>query len=357
MAGFFIIFRLSMKKVLLLLALVVLIGIAVVGWMLAGPATGFAEQKETLYIRTSAANRAAILDSLVTNRIIKNQTAFNWLANRMGYWNSIKPGKYEFAKGSSLLSIVRKLRNGQQTPVNLVITKLRTKEDLARLVGRRLESDSAGMMAYLHSSALQKEHNIAPEAAMALVLPDTYTFLWNTTPEKVYQKLSAESEKFWNAERRQKATALGLTPLTAYILASIVEEESNKLEEKDTIASVYINRIRVGMPLQADPTVKFALKDFALTRIYGDHLDVASPYNTYRNRGLPPGPICTPSKKTIDAVLAAPPTDYIYFVANPALNGTHVFSNSYAEHMLKARAYQQAYKVWLAARNEKRGLR
>jgi UPF0755 protein len=132
-----------------------------------------------------------------------------------------------------------------------------------------------------------------------------------------------------------------------------VEEETNNQEEKDTIASVYLNRVRTGMPLQADPTVKFALKDFALTRIYGEHLNVASPYNTYRNRGLPPGPICTPSKKTINAVLAAPQTAYIYFVANKKLNGTHVFSNTYAEHMLKAKEYQEAYKVWDAERKEK----
>ncbi len=340
-----------MKRFLLIVFIVLFVGAALVAWTVVGPGTGFESKKEVLYIRTNAATKGAVMDSLLNNRIITNETMFTFLADRMNYWRSIKPGKYEISKGSSLLSIVRKLRNGQQTPVNLVITKLRTKEDLSRLVGRRFECDSAQMMAYLDENEYFKKHNIDPEQAMTFVLPDTYTYFWNTTPERIFEKIVAASEKFWTEERKKKAEQLGLTPTQAYILASIVEEESNKLEEKDTIASVYLNRIRIGMPLQADPTVKFALKDFALTRIYGDHLNAESAYNTYRNRGLPPGPICTPSRQTIDAVLAAPPTKYIYFVASKALNGTHVFSNTYTEHMVKAREYQQAYKDWITAKN------
>lgn len=342
-----------MKKLLFFLLILLLIGGAVVAWIFMGPATAFDDKKEVVYIRTNGATKGAVMDSLRQNKIIKNENFFSLLADRMNYWQSIKPGKYEIEKGSSLLAIVRKLRNGQQTPVNLTITKIRTKEDLAKLVGRRMETDSAQMLAYINSNEFLKANNVDAEAAMTLVLPDTYTYFWNATPATIFGKMVETSKKFWNDERKGKAAALGVTPVQAYIIASIVEEESNKLEEKDTIASVYLNRVRIGMPLQADPTVKFALKDFALTRIYGEHLNVASPYNTYRNPGLPPGPICTPSRKTIDEVLAAPKTDYIYFVANPALNGTHVFSSSYAEHQRKARAYQQAYKEWAAARQSK----
>lgn len=341
-----------MKKVLFILLILLVIAVSVAAWIFLGPATGFSDKKEALYIRSDAATKVAVLDSLLSNKIIKNEGLFNLVAGRMDYWRNIKPGKYEITKGSSILEIVRILRNGRQTPVNLTITKIRTKEDLAKLIGRRMEVDSAQMLTYLSSNDFLKSHDINAEEAMTLVLPDTYTYFWNATPQTIFKKFVETSEKFWTDERQKKAKALGITPVEAYIVASIVEEESNKLEEKDTIASVYLNRVKIGMPLQADPTVKFALKDFALTRIYGEHLNVASPYNTYRNRGLPPGPICTPSRKTIDEVLAAPQTNYLYFVANPALNGTHVFSSSYAEHMTKAKQYQQAYKEWAAARNK-----
>lgn len=330
-----------MKKVVLIVLLLTLVGVGIVAWMVVGPGTNFKSEKETLYIRTNAANKKAVLDSLTVNNIIKNQTVFNLLADRMEYWTNIKPGKYEIKKGSSALEIIRKLRNGQQTPVNLVITKLRTAEDLARLAGNKFEFDSTAMIRFIQNDLTSKA-TVDTNTALTLVLPDTYTFFWNTTPEKVFKKLIDESEKFWTAERKQKAEAKGLTPAQAYTLASIVEEETNAHAEKGNIASVYLNRIKIGMPLQADPTVKFALKDFGLRRIYQKHLQTESPFNTYRNRGLPPGPICTPSKKTIDAVLNAPETNYIYFVASPQFNGTHEFSASYSEHLKKAKAYQEA---------------
>lgn len=340
-----------MKRIIGILLAIVLVAAAVGAWIFVGPATGFASSKEVLYIRSNAATKGAVLDSLHTNKIIKNESAFSFLADRLNYWQMIKPGKYEIKKGSSLLNIVRMLRNGQQTPVNLVITKLRTKEDLARLAGSRFEFDSAQMMTFLNNPDSLKKYNIDPEQSMALVLPDTYTYFWNTTPDKVYKKLADESTKFWTDERKQKAEAHRLTPVQAYTLASIIEEETNAISEKGNIASVYLNRITKGMPLQADPTVKFALKDFSLKRIYQKHLEVASPYNTYRNRGLPPGPICTPSRKTIDAVLNSPATNYLYFVASPKFDGTHAFSATYDEHLLKAKEYQTALNEQEAIRN------
>lgn len=331
-----------MKKIILFLLILILAGAAFGAWIFLGSATGFLGNKETLYIRTNAATKAAVLDSLHQNKIITNNAAFEMLAGRMKYWQSIKPGKYEIKKGASLVNIVRMLRNGQQTPVNLVITKLRTKEDLARLVGNRFECDSLQMISFLtnNKTSLQ-EYDLTAETLMTAVLPDTYTFVWNTSPKKIFDKLFKESLKFWTEERKEKARSLSLTPEQVYTVASIVEEETNAAAEKGNVASVYLNRVRIGMPLQADPTVKFALKDFGLKRIYKKHLLVESPYNTYRNKGLPPGPICTPSKKTIDAVLNAPTTDFIYFVASSKFNGTHEFSATYAEHLQKAKAYQQ----------------
>lgn len=319
-----------------------LIGAAVCGWLLLGPGTGFNSKKEVIYIRSNGPTREAVLDSIRKNDIIYNETVFNWVATRMGYWNKIRPGKYEIEKGMSVLSIVRQLRNGNQSPVNLTITKIRTKEDLARLAGNRFEFDSSQMMDFLSSNDSLREFGTDTFLALTLVLPDTYTYLWNHTPEIVFRKMADESNKFWTAERKSKALMQGLTPQTAYIVASIVEEETNHGPEKGNIASVYLNRIKKGMPLQADPTVKFALKDFSLKRIYQKHTQFQSPYNTYVVQGIPPGPICTPSRKTIDAVLDAPQTEYYYFVASAKFDGTHDFSANYDEHLKKARLYQEA---------------
>lgn len=320
---------------------------AIGAWLIMGAATAFKEKKQALYISSKAATKEAVMDSLTQNKLLKNPGIFSWLATRMNYWQTIKPGKYEIAKGTGLLTLVRMLRNGQQTPVNLIITKLRTPEDLAKLVGRKFETDSAGMMDYLQSDSFNFKRSITTDEALAFVLPDTYTYFWNTPPEKIYQKLVDAHKAFWTAERKEKAAAKGLTQMQATIIASIVDEETNARAEKGTIASVYMNRLLQGMPLQADPTVKYALKDFSIKRIYEKHLMVESPYNTYRNKGLPPGPICTPQQATIDAVINAPQTAYIYFVASPQFNGTHDFSATYAEHQQKAKKYQEALTVFM----------
>ncbi|MEO6071188.1 MAG: endolytic transglycosylase MltG [Chitinophagaceae bacterium] len=330
-----------MKKIVLVFFLLIFLGGAVAAWLFFGPATGFTSKKEALYISSKAPTKEAILDSIENRHLIKNSALFSWLANQMKYWTAVKPGKYEIEKGSSLFSLVRKLRNGQQTPVNLVITKLRTKEDLARAVGRRFETDSAQMMQFLNNADALNDFGATPETAMWNVLPDTYTFLWNTSAEKIYAKLADESKKFWTPVRKSKATTLGLSTIQAYILASIIEEETTNNGEKDTMASVYLNRIKTNMPLQADPTVKFALHDFGLKRILQKHWKIPSPYNTYLNRGLPPGPICTPGKQTIEAVLNAPNTKYLYFVANKNLKQSHIFTTNYADHLQYAREYQQ----------------
>ena len=331
-----------MKKLILFVLVLILVAAALSAWIFLGSATGFSEPKKYLYIRTTAANQRSVLDSLEKEKLVTNITAFKWLANRMHYWKNIKPGRYEITKGASLLSIVRMIHNGHQSPVHLIITKLRTKEDLARITGNKFEFDSTEMHEFLNNSDSLSKYEVDTNKAMVNVFPDSYTFFWNTTPSAVYHKFYTRAKKFWTPDRIQKATSQGLTPDKAYILASIIEEETNNNSEKGNIASVYMNRMVKGMPLQADPTIKFAMHDFGLKRIYEKYLFTESPYNTYRNKGLPPGPICTPSEKTIDAVLNAPHTDYLYFVANSDFNGTHVFSSSYEEHMKHAKLYQQA---------------
>ncbi len=329
-----------MKRLILILFILLLICGGIAAWIFMGPATGFDQKSKALYISSHAATKKAVMDSLKKNRIITNDNAFEFLANRMDYWQKIKPGKYEFKKGSSLLDIVRTLRNGKQTTVDLVITKLRTKEDLAKMIGRKFETDSAEMISFLNNDDSLSRFQTQAELSMVNIIPDKYSYFWNSTPSQIYEKLYKESKQFWTEERKQKAAALGLKPEEVYILASIIEEETTNHNEKDTIASVYLNRLRIGQVLQADPTLKFATRQFELKRIAGDILNTESPYNTYKNKGLPPGPICTPSRITIDKVLNPANTNYFYFVANRNLNG-HLFSTSFEEHVKKANQYRE----------------
>lgn len=334
-----------MKKLLVVLLILLIVGGAIAGWIFLGPATGFSSNEKALYIKSNAATKKAVMDSLVKNQIITNETAFEFLADRLDYWKNIKPGKYVINKGSSALTVVKMLRNGRQTPVNFTINKIRTKEGLAEMVGKKFECDSTAMLSFLNNEDSLKKFETVPELAITNILPDTYTYFWNSNPSAIYKKFFDASKKFWTDERKQKAQALGLSPSQAYILASIIEEETTNDKEKDTIASVYLNRLNSpNKLLQADPTLKFAVKDFTLKRIAGEILNVESPYNTYKYGGLPPGPICTPSAKTIDAVLNPAKTNFMFFVANSKLNG-HLFSVTFEEHKLKANQYRAEDKL------------
>ena len=276
---------------------------------------------------------------------------FKWLAGKLNVWERLRPGKYEIEKGSSLLMLARKLRNGSQSPVNLVITKLRTRNDFAGLVGRKFESDSTAMLRFMQSNDSLKKFDLDTNTVMTAVFPNTYSLLWNSEPQKIFRKLNEQRTKFWTDARKQKAKQLGLTPEQVHTLASIVEEETLRNDEKPTVASVYLNRLNKGMNLGADPTIKFAVGDFSIKRVRLGHISstASSPYNTYRNKGLPPGPICTPSETTIDAVLNAAQTDYLFFCAKPNGNGYHAFASNDVEHAKNAKAYQQ----WLDSLNIK----
>lgn len=326
------------KKIILGIIAALTLILAFAAWKFMGPTVN-APEKKFFFIRTGE-TYDNVKANLHDQKIISGQTWFNWAAKIVGYKN-IKPGRYEIKNGMSLLSLVRMLRNGRQTPVNFVITKLRTKESLASKVGNAFECDSTQMIHFLNSPDSLKEYGLDTNTVMAAAMPFTYTIKWNTTPSAIFQQFNIAYKTFWTEERKQKADSLKLTPLQVSTLASIIDEETNALSDKPNVASVYLNRMAKGMPLQADPTVKFALKNFALKRVLNVHLQTLSPYNTYQNKGLPPGPICTPAIETIDAVLNSPKTDYLYFVANSAFDGTHIFTSNYTEHMKYARLYQQ----------------
>ncbi|HET9744400.1 MAG TPA: endolytic transglycosylase MltG [Chitinophagaceae bacterium] len=328
-----------MKKTLRILLIIVFVVAAFSAWKVLGPSVS-APQDKFFYIR-SGSGFNEMRDELISKKIISSAQWFDWLSAGMGF-RTARAGKYEIKKGMSLFELVRLLKNGRQTPVKLVITKLRLKEDFAKKLGQQFEFDSLAAMQFLTNNDSLKTFGLDTNTVLAAVMPDTYSYYWNSDPKKVYQKLFDHWQKFWTDDRKSRAGKQGLTPVQVTILASIVDEESNHAPEKGTMASVYINRLKNNMRLQADPTVKFALKDFTLKRIYEKHLTVQSPYNTYMNAGLPPGPVCTPQPETIDMVLNAPQTDYLYFVANSDFSGTHVYSKNYDDHLKLAKEFARA---------------
>ncbi len=304
------------------------------------PNVSYADDKEYLYVPTGT-GYTGLVALLKDKKIIKNVEAFQWVAMQMNLPSHVHAGRYKLEPRMNNYDLVKLLRSGKQAPVKLVINKFRLKEDFAGYIGRKLEVDSATLLISLNDKSYLRSFGVTPETSMELFIPNTYEFFWNTSAAEFMERMKEEKERFWTEDRIRKAYALSLTPAQAITLASIVEEETNNNNEKRRIAGVYLNRIKRSMLLQADPTVKFALKDFAIKRVLNVHLAVSSPYNTYLHKGLPPGPICTPSVKTIDAVLNAEPHDYLYFCASADMPGTHVFAKTYADHLLNARKYQK----------------
>lgn len=251
-------------------------------------------------------------------------------------------GSYLVEDGMTAANLARRLAKGQESPIRFTFNNIRTFDRLAARVGARFETDSAAFMAA--SAARLDSVGFNGDTYAAAVLPDTYEFYWTARPEFIIDRLADVRGDFWNAERRAKAQALGLTPVQVATVASIVEEESNNAAERPVIARLYLNRLDRNMPLQADPTIKFALGDFGLRRIGSEQLRAAaaSPYSTYARPGLPPGPIRIVEKTTIDQVLDAPAHNYIYMCAKPDFSGTHDFAETYDRHRINAARYHRA---------------
>ena len=313
-------------------------------WAMIGPGTAFSGKTAVLQIPTKNSHRSTVEEQLNKQDILAFPFAFNFVAGRLDYWTNIKPGQYLIKKGMSSIDIVRMLRNGKQSPVNLVINKFRTREELSGFMGRKLECDSSDIIRFLNDPDSVRLFGLDTNNILTAIIPNTYTMYWNTTASKLLRRLYSEREIFWNKERLAKLHRLNLTKEQVYILASIIEEETNKLDEKPLIASVYINRMRKNMRLAADPTIKFALRNFGLKRITLKYIDACeeSPYNTYKKYGLPPGPISTPSEKSIDGVLNVANTDYLFFCAKPDFSGYHSFASNEKDHFRNAREYQRA---------------
>lgn len=328
------------KRIFLSLLLILGVAAGFLVYLLFKPAIS---NKENNYLYIQPGTTMVEVKKMLTEKNLGSVSGFD-LAAKVLRCKTPKPGRYKFADGSSMFNVVRMLRNGTQDMVKVVVNKERTKELFSGKIGAGkrydFQFDSLAMITYLNNNDSLKKFGVDTNTVMAILVPDTYTHKWNSSPDKLMQQFYGAYKKFWTAERESKAAAIKLTPLQVITMASIVEEETNKKDDKFKIASTYLNRISAGMKLQADPTVKFATKDFSLKRILKSHLAINSPYNTYMYPGLPPGPICTPSAETVDAVLNAPKTDYLYFVASHKFDGSSIFTSNYDDHLKYARLYQ-----------------
>ena len=301
-----------------------------------------------LYIRTGS-GFGQVLDSLKSGNYIKDPTSFIWVAERKSYLNKILPGAYLVKKGWNNNQLVNLLRAGIQTPVKVTFNNIRFREELAGRLARYLEADSAAFYNELNNEALALSIGLSCESFPMIIIPNTYEFFWNTSPHDFVDRMKFEYDRFWNSARRNKAADLGLTPLQVATIASIVQEESNKNDEKPRIAGVYINRLKRGWFLQADPTIKYALGNYQIKRVLTKYLTIDSPYNTYKFTGLPPGPINFPDIASIESVLNAEHHNYMYFCAKEDFSGYHNFARSLAEHSRNAAKYQEALnksKIW-----------
>jgi len=279
---------------------------------------------------------------LLAQDMVMDIASFDEVASFMKYTqNTIRPGRFEIEPGWSNRQLIQHLRAGKQASVNVILNNERLISEVAGKVSSFLEADSSALLSALQSPSLLEELSLTPESIMSIFIPNTYRLYWNTSPEKFIRRMVQERDKFWaNGDRESQREILGLTKEEVYTLASIVEKETNYNPEKPNVASVYLNRINKGMLLQADPTVVFANKDFGIRRVLTKHLEIDSPYNTYKYKGLPPGPIAMASISSIDAVLSNKQHKYFYFCAKPDNSGQHAFARNLTAHNANARKFQ-----------------
>jgi UPF0755 protein len=299
------------------------------------------EKDSYLYIKTGS-DFKAVVDSIQKNRLILDIESFTKAASSLGYINRIKPGCYKIKPGMSNRAILRMLISAMQKPVKVTFNNVRTPEQLAGKISKQIEADSISLLGFFRNPATSEKYGFKRETLITMFLPNTYEFYWNTDADGFYEKMKKSFDQFWTDERKAKANAIELTPEGVATLASIIDEETIRRDERPRIAGVYINRLKKGMPLQADPTIKFALGDFTIRRLWNKHLEVKSPYNTYKNIGLPPGPINCPSISSIESVLNYENHQYLYFCAKDDFSGYHVFAKTLTEHNRNANAYQKA---------------
>lgn len=328
------------KKTLIEAAVIAGLIIIAAGYVFFGPGYGISK---TAYIYVDSDDNA---DSVYTKIEKKADPhfmgVFKFMARTLKYPSHIRTGRYAIHPMSGTLRVLRNLRNGMQDPVELTIPSVRTMDKLAEAVAAKLMLSEDDLLERLTNEDSCRHYGYDTATVPCMFIPNTYQMYWDISPSKFLARMAKESKAFWTPTRMKKAEEAKLTPVQVCTLASIVDEESAYGPEKPMIAGMYINRFRAGMPLQADPTIKFAWKKFELKRIYNNLLYIKSPYNTYKNIGLPPGPIRIPSVEGIDAVLNYAHHDYLYMCAKEDFSGSHNFAHTYAEHLQNAKKYSEA---------------
>ena len=323
----------NVKKLISIIAVAGIVVATVVGvyvyFKAFTPNTQFSQDEVYVYIPSNSTYEQVVE---IVKPLVKDFEKFDFVATSRNYSTNVKAGKFLFKKDMTSFDMVRSLR--LNVPVKVAFNNQETLGKLVQRLATQLEPDSLKLDVAFTNTPFMEENGLTEETILALFIPNTYEFYWNTPADKIAQKLAKEYRIFWNNERTEKAKALGLTPIQVYTLASIVHKETAKVDERPTVAGVYLNRLKQDMPLQADPTIIFAIKkrsgdfDQEIKRVFFNDLRINSPYNTYVNKGLPPGPIAMPDVSAIDAVLNSEKHDYIYFCANPDKPGYHAFAQA-----------------------------
>ena len=345
----------DLKKIITIVAVAFISGLLIYGGIVANQIfsknTKFSENELYLYVPTGASYEDV---KEIIAPFVENMNRFEMVASKRSYPENIKPGRFLFTKGMNSYQLVKALRSN--IPVNLAFNNQERLENLAGRVGSQIEADSLSLMTSFKNSIFLKENGFTDENVLAMFIPNTYEIYWNTSAVKFRDKMIKEYRNFWNKERTEKAVRQGLSPIEATILASIVHKESVKKDERPRIAGVYLNRMSQGMPLQADPTVIYAMKkksndfDQVIKRVFYNDLTMSSPYNTYVNIGLPPGPIAMPDITALEAVLNPEKNNFIYFCASVEHFGYHEFAATLAEHSVNAKKYSD----WINSQGVKR---
>jgi len=298
------------------------------------------EETDNFLLIPTGSSFEELTEQLEQKNILKDIYSFKWAAEQADYPANIKAGRYRIRNGMSNKALIRLLKSGQQEPVKVVFNNIRLKEQLAGIISRQIEADSISIIGLLNDSKYLETLGYNPNNIVSLFIPNTYEFYWNTSATGFVERMQKEHQKFWNERRQTLLRRTGLTITEVSILASIVEQETKKTDEKPVVAGVYLNRLRKDWNLEADPTLIFATRDFSAKRVLNIHKEVDSPYNTYRNPGLPPGPICIPSIASLDAVLNYKEHQYMFFCAKDDFSGYHSFARTYQEHLVNARKFQ-----------------
>ena len=297
--------------------------------------------QQFIYIPTNS-RFSDIVRILSDEGLLIDKNSFEWVAERKNYRYNIKAGRYFINRELNNNELLNLLRSGEQIPVKVTFNNLRTKQQLAGKITSQIEADSIAIIQHLNDTTFLIETGLNPNNVNSLFIPNTYELYWNTSAKQFVDRMQKEYNKFWNNERLKKAETIGLTKFEVSALASIVEMESYKKDERPIIAQLYLNRLKKGMKLQSDPTIIFAIGDFTIRRVLTKDLKIDSPYNTYLHKGLPPGPICIPSINAIDAVLNASKNDYLFMCAKEDFSGYHNFAKTSRGHTKNAKKYRRA---------------